>query len=276
MRIIADTATLLPPGEKTTDGLTIIPVSVAINGHTYRDYSDISSAEFLEQIQHGGIPTSSQPSFGDLLDVMEEADEDLLVLTVADGLSGGFQSALSARNLSKHPERIHILDSKSLGGPLRYLAQKAVILKEKGLSICQVKDQLQSCIDSSISYVIPEDFDFLKRSGRLTSFTAKVGSALKLLPILTQTEDRKRICPVGIRRGWKSAVNTVLQQIETRNIGADHLISICHAGVPQRAQQVLRQVHERFASTEIEMLELSPALIAHGGPGCIVIQSIHK
>lgn len=276
MKIIADTATLLPPGEKTTDGLTIIPVSVAINGHTYRDYSDISSAEFLEQIQHGGIPTSSQPSFGDLLEVMEEADEDLLVLTVADGLSGGFQSALSARNLSKHPERIHIMDSKSLGGPLRYLAQKAVILKKKGLSICQVKDQLQSCIDSSISYVIPEDFDFLKRSGRLTSFTAKVGSALKLLPILTQTEDRKRICPVGIRRGWKSAVNAVLQQIETRNIGADHLISICHAGVPQRAQQVLRQVHERFASTEIEMLELSPALIAHGGPGCIVIQSIHK
>ena len=124
--------------------------------------------------------------------------------------------------------------------------------------------------------MIPEDFDFLKRSGRLTPFTAKVGSTLKLLPILTQTKDGKRICPIGIKRNWKSAVDTVLQQLQTRNVGADDLISICHAGVPQRAEQVLRRVKDRFASTEIELLELSPALIAHGGPGCIVIQSIHK
>lgn len=276
MQIIADTATLLPPGEKKNDGLTIIPISVAINGHSYRDYSEISSAEFLEQIHQGGIPTSSQPAIGDLLEVMEETDEDLLVLTVGDGLSGGFQSAMGARNLSPHPERIHIIDSKSLGGPLRYLARKAVALKERGLSIYQIKDQLQASIDSSVSFVIPEDFDFLKRSGRLTSFTAKIGSTLKLLPVLTQTKDMKRICPIGIKRGWKSAVNTVLQQLQARNVGRDDLISICHAGVPQRAQEVLGRVKERFASTEVELLELSPALIAHGGPGCIVIQSIHK
>ena len=193
MQIIADTATLLPPGKKNNDGLTIIPVSVSINGHSYRDYSDISSAEFLEQIHQGGMPTSSQPAIG-----------DLLILTIGDGLSGGFQSAMGARNLSRHPERIHIIDSKSLGGPLRYLARKAVALKERGLSIHQVKDQLQTCIDSSVSFVIPEDFDFLKRSGRVTPFTAKIGSTLKLLPILTQTKDRKRICPIGIKRGWKS------------------------------------------------------------------------
>ena len=276
MKIIADTATLLPPGEEKNDGLTIIPISVAINGHTYRDYSEISSAEFLEELHHGGVPTSSQPAIGDLLDVMEETDEDLLILTVADGLSGGFQSAMGARNLAQHPERIHIIDSKSLAGPLRYLAQKAVRLKEMGMNICQIKDQLQTSIDSSISYVIPEDLDFLKRSGRLTAFTAKVGSTLKLLPILTQTKDRKRICPIGIKRGWKSAVNTVLQQLQTRNIGQDYLISICHAGVPQRAEQVLQQVKDRFTSAETELLELSPALIAHGGPGCIVIQTIHK
>ena len=276
MKIIADTATLFPPGDKKNEDLTIIPISVAINGHTYRDYSDISSAEFLEQLQQGGIPQSSQPAIGDLLEVMEAPDDDLLVLTVGDGLSGGFQSAMGARNLSRHPERIHVMDSKSLAGPLRYLAQKAVELKERGLTVGQVMDQLQTCIDSSVSYVIPEDFDFLKRSGRLTPLTAKIGSTLKLFPILTLTKDRRRICPIGVKRNWKAAVNTVLQQLQPTHVGADHLISICHAGVPQRAEQVLRLVKDRFATTEVEMLELSPALIAHGGPGCIVIQSILK
>lgn len=93
-----------------------------------------------------------------------------------------------------------------------------------------------------MSFVIPEDFKFLKQSGRPPPFTAKVGSALKLLPILTQTKDRKRITPIGIKRNWKASVDVVLQQLQFMNVGTNHLISVCHAGVPQRAEQVLQRV----------------------------------
>ena len=276
MKIIADTATLIAPSEGNTHGLTVIPVCVAIHNRTYQDYSEISSSAFIEMIRQGGVPSSSQPAIGDLLDAMDSSEEEMLVITVGDGLSGGYQTAQGARNLASNPERIHVLDSKTLAGPLRYLAKKAVSLKEQDLSMEQIKANLQWCIDSSVSFVIPEDFDFLKRSGRLTPFTAKVGSTLKLLPILTQTKDRKKICPIGIKRSWRSAVDTVLQQLDKRKIGADHLISICHAGVPERAKQVLDQVKERFGTAETEILELSPALTTHGGPGCIVIQAIVK
>ena len=276
MKIIADTATLIPPCEGTAHGLTVIPVCVSINDRTYQDYAEISSAEFLEKVRQGGVPSSSQPAIGDLLGLMEDTDEELLILTVGDGLSGGYQTALGARNLADDPNRIHVMDSRTLAGPLRYLARKAVALKEQGLPMTQIKDRLQGCIESSISFVIPEDFEFLKRSGRLTPFTAKVGSKLKLLPVLTQTKDRKRIVPIGIRRSWNAAVEVILQQMQAMNVGANHLISICHAGVPQRAEQVLQQVKERFSNSETEILELSPALTTHGGPGCIVIQAICK
>jgi len=276
MKIIADTATLISPSEGEFYGLTVVPVCVAINGYTYKDYSEISTADFLEQVRRGGIPSSSQPAIGDILDVMDSTEEELLILTVGDGLSGGYQTAMGARNLADNPDRIQVLDSKTLAGPLRYLAKKAVALKEMNLSMNQIKEQLQERIDSSVSFVIPEDFEFLKRSGRLTPLTAKVGSALKLLPILTQTKDRKRICPIGIKRSWKAAVDTVIEQLQSREIGAEHLISVCHAGVPQRAQQVLQWLKERFSTAETEILELSPALTTHGGPGCIVIQAIRK
>ena len=276
MKIIADTATLIAPSEGNTHGLTVIPVCVAIHNRTYQDYSEISSSAFIEMIRQGGVPSSSQPAIGDLLDAMDSSEEEMLVITVGDGLSGGYQTAMGARNLASDPQRIQVLDSKTLAGPLRYLAKKAVSLKEQHLSMEQIKANLQWCIDSSVSFVIPEDFDFLKRCGRLTPFTAKVGSTLKLLPILTQTKDMKKICPIGIKRSWRSAVDTVLQELDKRKIGADHLISICHAGVPERAQQVLDQVKERFGTAETEILELSPALTTHGGPGCIVIQAIAK
>ena len=276
MKIIADTATLIPPCEGESHGLTVIPVSVAIQDRTYQDYSQISTADFLEKIRQGGIPSSSQPAIGDMLELMDATDEELLILTVGDGLSGGYQTALGARNLAKDPHRIHVMDSGTLAGPLRYLAKKAVALREQSLTMEQIKQHLQKGIESSMSFVIPEDFEFLKRSGRLTPFTAKVGSKLKLLPVLTQTKDRKRIVPIGIKRSWRSAVDVILQQMQAMNVGGDHLISICHAGVPQRAEQVLQQVRERFAYSDTEVLELSPALTTHGGPGCIVIQAICK
>lgn len=276
MKIITDTATLFAPSEGEAQGMTVIPVCVAINNKTYKDYAEISSDEFLKLIEAGGIPSSSQPALGDLLDVFESDDDEMLVLTVGDGLSGAYQTAMGARSCVEDCERIHVVNSKTLAGPLRYLAKKAVVLKDRGLSIEKIKEELRTSIESSVSFVIPEDFEFLKRSGRLTAITAKVGGVLKLLPVLTQTEDKTRIKPVAIKRTWKAAVDTIIQRLEMVGVNQEYLISVSHAGTYQKAVSVLQQIKETFVSSETEILQLSPALITHGGPGCIVVQAIRK
>jgi fatty acid-binding protein DegV len=99
---------------------------------------------------------------------------------------------------------------------------------------------------------------------------------MKLLPVLTQTRDKTRIKPLAIRRSWKGAVETIFQRLHELEVGAEHRISVCHAGARLRGEGILRQVRQRFPTAETELLELSPALITHGGPGCIVIQAIRK
>ncbi len=276
MKIIADTATLFAPSEGEAQGLTIIPIDVSINNKSYKEYADISADEFLKHIQAGGIPSTSQPALGDMLDVFQSGDEEMLFLTLADGLSGAYQTALSARNCVQDPQRIHVINSKTLGGPLRYLAKKAAALNARGLSAEKIKEELAVSIESSVSFVIPEDFDFLRRSGRLTPITAKVGGALKLLPVLTQTEDKTRIKPVAIKRGWKSATHTIIQRLQAIGVDQDYLISVSHAGTYEKAVSVVNQIKEVFAATETEILSLSPGLMTHGGPGCIVVQAIRK
>ena len=274
MKIIADTATLIPPAQGQEQGLTVIPVCVNIDGQTYQDYNQMTTAEFLERIAQGGVPSSSQPAIGDMLEVLESTQEEIIFLTVGDGLSGAYQTALGARTMAENPHRIHIVNSKTLAGPLRYMAKKAVALKNHGLTAQEILTQLEESIESSVSFVIPEDFEFLKRSGRLTPFTAKVGGALKLLPILTQTKDKTHISPVGIKRSWKAAVEMIFQRLDTQEVGEGWLISVSHAGTPEKAQGILAQVQERFPQAVTEILELSPGLITHGGPGCIVIQAV--
>lgn len=276
MKIVADTATLYSPEEGTELGVTIIPVGVVIDGVSYKDYEEISCEEFLEKVRNGGVPKSSQPAIGELMDVFEESKEDTIVLTVGDGLSGAYQNAVGAKNSMDDSDHIHILDSKSLAGPHRYLVRKAVELKEKGFDIETVKQELQKSIDNSISFVIPSDFGFLKRSGRLTPVAAKIGSLIKIVPVLTQTADRKRIEPFAIKRSSKKAVDAIIKHLQTLKVDADWLVSVCHGGVQEKAKEVAEQIKSQLCDTVVEILHLSPALMTHGGPDCIVVQAIKK
>ena len=276
MKIVADTATLFSPEQGKELGLNVIPVCVAIDGETYRDYVDISTEELLAKVAAGGVPSSSQPAVGDMLEVLEADEEETLVLTVGDGLSGAYRTALAACNCVENGARVHVVNSGTLAGPLRYMAKKALAMREQGMDMERIKAELARCVESSMSFVVPEDFDFLRRSGRLTAITARIGGALKLLPVLTQTEDRARITPVTIKRSWKSAVEVILQRLQAAGVDEKYLISICHGCAAQRAAEVLEQVKQKLHDVETELLELSPALITHGGPGCIVIQAVLK
>ena len=276
MKIIVDSAALLSPAEGKALDMTVIPVGVAIDGKSYRDYEEITTAEFLEMINQGGVPTSSQPSVGDILDVIENTDEDILVLTIGDGLSGAYQTAVGAVNSLAKNSHIHVINSKTLAGPLRYMAKKISALKARGLSVDKIKDELSKSIESSVSFVIPDNFEFLKRSGRLAPMTAKIGTTLKLLPVMTQTDDKTRIKLVSIKRSWQTAVEQIAQKLEAHGLDENYLLTIAHAGAYDRAVSVMNQLKVCFKNVETEILELSPALITHGGPGCIVVQAVAK
>ena len=154
MRIVSDTATLYSPEEGRNLGVTILPVYVAVDGVEYKDYEDIDTETFLELIENGGIPSSSQPSIGDIMEVFEESQEEVLLLSVGDGLSGAYQNAVGAKNSIEDNEHIHIMDTKTLAGPHRYLLEKAIKLRAEGLNIERIKEELQKCIESSLSFVI--------------------------------------------------------------------------------------------------------------------------
>lgn len=276
MKIIADTPTLYSTEEGKANGLTIIPACTIIGDDVYRDFEDITTEEFLKKVEAGAVPTTSQPSIGDILEVYQSCDEEVLALPVGDGLSGTYQNMEGARNMVEHPERIHVMNTKTLAGPQRYLVQKAMKLRDQGIDIEGIKRALKESIESSCSFVIPVDFNFLKRSGRLTSVAAKVGTVLKIVPVLTQTEDMRRITLFTIKRSKKKAVAAIIDHFKSLGVDENFLITISHGGVVGEAKAVMEQFKEHFANTAMELFSLVPSLISHGGPGCVVIQTIRK
>ena len=276
MKIIADTPTLYSPKDGEEIGVKIIPACTIIDNKAYKDFEDISCEEFLNKIKEGAVPTTSQPAIGDILEIFEASNEELLVLPIGDGLSGTYQNAIGAKNCIDDNEHIHILNSKTLAGPQRYLVQKARELQEKGVEIERIIKELKKSIETSISFVIPEDFEFLKRSGRLTPIAAKLASVIKIVPVLTQTEDKKKITLFTIKRSKKKALDAVIECLKEAGVNEDYYITVSHAGIEKEGKKILASIEEQFGLATTELLELTPTLITHGGPGCVVIQAIHK
>ena len=274
MHIITDSSSLLTPEEGKQMGVTVIPACTIIDNQVYRDHTDISSEAFLQKIETGAVPTSSQPSIGDVADVYDALSEDALVLPIGDGLSGTYQNMEGAKGISESKENIRVMDTKTLAGPLWYLVQKATQLRDQGLNLENILHALHQCAQTSLSFVIPHDFNFLKRSGRLTPVAAKVGTLLKIVPVLTQTADKKRITLHGIKRTRKKAVADLIDHFKQWGVNEKYLITVCYAGVKEEAGAVLEQLKSHFTNASFRLFSLPPALICHGGPGCILVQTI--
>lgn len=276
MRIITDSSALFTPAEGKEMGIPVILACTVIDGKVYKDYEDISCEELLAKIGQGVIATTSQASIGDVLDVFAESREELLFLPIGDGLSGAYQNAIGAKNMLEDADYIHIMDTRTLGGPQRYLVRLAVSLREKGYTIEKIETELQKRIETSVSFVIPEDFEFLRRSGRLTPIAAKLGGILKIVPVLTQTEDMQRIELFSIKRSKTKALDAIAAHLQRLQMNESCLITIAHAGAEEAAKKAASHLKKTFDKAEFEILQLSPSLISHGGPGSVVIQAIRK
>lgn len=278
VKIISDSGCMMGVKQGEAIGAKVLPLMVTIDNQTYNDIEEMQSPRFIELINKKFVPTSSQPAIGIVSEAMEELAKDdyVINITMADGLSGTYQSALGARELCENKEKIIVLNSRTLCGPQKYLVEVAARLANEGKSVEEIVASLEERINDCRSYLMPSDFDFLKRGGRMTPLAATMGGLLKIKPVVTQTEDGKRLDKFHMGRTFMGSVEKILGDLKAHNVGVDHKIFISHADVQDKCEQVVEKVKKEFPGVEIEIIELTPAIITQGGPGCVAIQYIRK
>lgn len=276
VKIITDSSTLYTVEEAKKLGFEAVPLCVSIGDFEGRDLQ-IDMKDFYGRIEKGQIPKSSQPPIGEVLDLYEAyKDDEIINIAMADGLSGTYQSACGAREMVDNKEKITVFNSKTLCGPHRYMVEKAQKMKIAGHSAKEILDWLEYVAERTESFLIPQDFDFLRRGGRLTPMAATLGSVLKLKPIMTLTEDCKKLDKYAIKRTMKSAVNTVIDHLKAKELDARHILYVSHAEALEEAKNIAAKLKEVFVDVEVQILDLGAAFVTQGGPKCVAIQYIEK
>ena len=277
VRIVSDTSTLYSTTQAREAGFAVSPLSVTIAGESYREFDEISSEEFVAIIQKGHMPTSSQPAVGEVAALYEQyPEDDILNITMALGLSGTYTGALAAAQMCDNQDKITVVNSRTLCGPHRYLVERAVEMARDGKTVAEIVSWLEEKMDTAKSYLMPADFGYLRRGGRLSPLVSHVGQVAGLAPVMTQTEDGKQLSIASVRRGFANAIKYVAGALEKREVGKGWRVYISHAAVPEKAAQAQEILNKVLPDAVYEILPLSPAFITQGGPGCVAVQVIEE
>lgn len=275
VRIIADTSTMYSSAQAQESGFDVAPLSVTINNKNYRELDDISSADFVQLIRQGHMPRSSQPAIGDVLALFQKYPEDEIIdIAMADGLSGTYSSAVAAANMCGHKDRITVINSRTLCGPHRHLVEVANRLAKMGETRAAIVGRIEALMETGKSFLLPADFDYLRRGGRLSPLVSFVGKTIKLAPVLTQSEDGRQLVMAGVKRSYKQAVNFVGKALSEFGAGAGWRIYITHADARDLAEKAKEMLLSHLPEAVYELHPLTPAFITQGGPGCVAIQAI--
>ena len=275
IRVISDSSTLYTKAEAAALGIDIEMLTVTVNGKTYREQEEIKTEEFIDIIHQGYVPSSSQPAVGEVLDVYNKYPQDeVLNITIADGLSGTYQTACGAASMAQNPERITVFNSRTLCYPQRVLVLRALDLAKKGFDVHAIIAELEKLLHTAKSYLIPRDFDYLRRGGRLSPLMANIGKLIKLAPVMTPTEDGRQLTRLSLQRSFKRAVQAVANDMKSFGVDAGYQIAISHAMAGDLLETASQIIGKAFPGINIQTFTLTPAFTVQGGPGCVAIQAI--
>ena len=276
VQIVTDSSTLITVDVGKAMGIDVLPLCVNIMDEDYRDLQ-VDMDDFYGKIAKGGVPKSSQPPVGEFVEAFKQhTGKKNLNIAMADGLSGTYLTGCGAKEIVENKDDIVVYNTRTLCGPHRYLVQRAQQMAQQGKSLEEIYQMVDEGANNCESFLIVQDFGFLRRGGRLTPLAAKFGEALRVKPVLGQTADGKRLDAYGISRTINGAAKKVMHHLQKKVPagGENYLISISHARVLEDAQEIANVLQQAFGKAKVEIIDLSPAFITQGGPGCIAIQYI--
>ncbi|MBQ3156863.1 MAG: DegV family protein [Clostridia bacterium] len=275
VRIVSDTSTMYSTAQAEAAGFSVSPLAVTIAGKTYRELDEINADEFVSIIGQGHMPVSSQPALGDVMAMYESCGEDeVLNLSMADGLSGTYSTAVAAAQNAENADRIEVINTGTLCGPHRYMVEAAAKLANAGATLAEVKAKVHALMETDLSFLIPSDFDYLRRGGRLSPLVSLVGKTIKLAPVLTQSKDGRQLVMSTVSRSFKLAIKHVIKELKEWGVEKGWHIYITHAAAPGLAESARAQLREAFEQAAIEIHSLTPVFITQGGPGCVAVQVV--
>jgi DegV family protein with EDD domain len=268
--VVTDSTAYLPAELSGSYDLTVVPLTVVINGDSGLEGSEIAPAEVARALGMRRVTVStSRPAPAQFVEayrnLLENGADGIVSVHLSSRLSGTYDSAcLAAAEIGP---QVQVVDSKTTGMGLGFAALAATTAARHGASLDAVRQTAadHSAQVSTLFYV--DTLEFLRRGGRIGAASALLGTALSVKPIL-HVLDGSIVVRDKVRTAGRALARLVDLAVDASGSGEVD-IAVHHLGAPDRASALADAVSMRLGERmqDCYITEIGAVVAAHVGPG---------
>ncbi|UQS84388.1 DegV family protein [Bombilactobacillus thymidiniphilus] len=275
--VVTDSSSYLSKQEAQEYGVHIVSLPVIMEGHTYHEGVDISTADFYEKMRNmDELPKTSQPSLGEmdkLYDQLADEGYDIVISIHLAATISGFINSLHTLAASKTNIKLVPYDSQITIRLMGYLALQAGKMAQEGLNLDTILsrlDMLRATIDENF---IVKDLTNLVKGGRLSNASAVIGNMLNIKPLLTFDDETDEIVAYGKVRSEKKAYLKSEERFRRAQAEAKfpYRLVVLDANDPKENDRWTAHLREEFPDITIEQSYFGPVIGTHLGEKAMAI-----
>lgn len=254
-----------------------------LDGKHYMDDlgESIAFHDFYQAMTNGADTKTSQINVQEFIDYFTpflEAGKDVLHLTLSSGISGVYNSAMTAREelMERYPDRkIYVVDSLAASSGFGLLLDKLADLRDEGKSIDEVRDWAEENKLKLHHWFFSTDLTFYVKGGRISKTAGFVGSVLDICPLLNVNNEGKLIPRLKIRTKKKVIQAIADKMVENAQNGTSYSDKcyMSHADCLEDAQAVADLIEKKFPDLKgkVEINYIGTTIGSHTGPGTVAL-----
>jgi DegV family protein with EDD domain len=251
----------------------VIDFSVIIDEVPYTVQTLSQDSFYQKMAASSKLPTTSQGTIMDVVTLLEsfkaEGYTDVIVLTISKSLSGSYQNIYMAKQ-EVEGLQVHLVDSKATEIILGSAVIHAATLIDQGVSVEDIKQQLQVYLDQDGAYFYVDSLKNLVKGGRISGASGMIGEALKVKPIL-ELDEEGRIELKEKNRTKAKSLDRLVMLYQEKVGDHPHDVFFLSSDNPDEVKAFSETLRLGPNVRSILYSPLTPIVAAHTGPGMIGI-----
>lgn len=269
VKIVTDSSVTIEPEVVEKYGITIVPLSVMVDGVLYSD-AELTEGQFLQLMKSSkNLPKTSQPPVGVFAEVFEGLAAEgaqIIAIHMSHALSGTVEAARQGATLANAD--VTVIDSSFTDQAMKFQVVEAAKLAKEGADLDTVLARIEEVKEKTELYIGVSTLENLVKGGRIGRVTGLLSSLLNIRVVMEMKDHQLE--PIVKGRGNKTFKKWLDELVEKLSRSKIAEIGISYAGAPDWANEMKAQL-QSLVETAIPVLETGSIIQTHTGENAFAV-----
>lgn len=272
---MTDSSVQLTSEEIKKYNITVVPLTITIDGQSYVDGVDITRSDFVKKMNAAkNLPKTSQPPIGRFVDAIKKLTADgsqVIGIFLAKTLSGTIDAARQAAEIAGQSENMIIFDSELTDRAEGFQVLAAARDARAGKSMDEIIAHVKQIRNNQKLEMMVVNLKNLIKGGRLGALSGRIATMLNIRIALQMPKGELKVAKKGRGKKFTKAFNErVLKEI-TDNKDRIKEVGISYVDTPELMQELANQIKAINPKIDVLVAETSPIIATHAGNGAYAI-----